>query len=91
MLGVFKHVMADAFNNIGVIIAAVIVWKVPGEGRYYADPAAGVFIAFMILLSALPLVKKSGAFLLQIAPGGINLDDIRHDIEMVSLWPRVLS
>ncbi|KAH6895847.1 cation efflux protein [Thelonectria olida] len=83
MLGVFKHVMADAFNNIGVIIAAVIVWKVPGEGRYYADPAAGVFIAFMILLSALPLVKKSGAFLLQIAPGGINLDDIRHDIEMI--------
>lgn len=84
MLGVFTHVMGDAFNNIGVIVAAVIVWKASSEHRYYADPAVGVFIAFMILFSAIPLVKSSGAILLQIAPGGINLDDIKHDIEMVS-------
>lgn len=83
MLGVFIHVMGDALNNIGVIVAAVIVWKASGEGRYYADPAVGVFIALMILFSALPLAKKSGGFLLQTAPGNINLDDIKHDIEKV--------
>ncbi|KAF7550596.1 hypothetical protein G7Z17_g5604 [Cylindrodendrum hubeiense] len=83
MLGVFVHVMGDAINNIGVIIAAVIIWKAKGEGRYYADPAVGVFIAIMILLSAIPLVKNSGAILLQIAPGGINLEDIKHDMEMI--------
>ncbi|KAK7417564.1 hypothetical protein QQX98_004529 [Neonectria punicea] len=83
MLGVFIHVMGDAINNVGVIIAAVIIWKAEGEGRYYADPAVGVFIAIMILLSAVPLVKNSGAILLQIAPGGINLEDIKHDIELI--------
>lgn len=83
MLGVFIHVMGDAINNIGVIIAAVIIWKTDGEGRYYADPAVGVFIAIMILLSALPLVKNSGDILLQIAPRGIDLEDIKHDIEMI--------
>ncbi|KAF4983065.1 hypothetical protein FZEAL_1433 [Fusarium zealandicum] len=83
MLGVFIHVVGDAINNIGVIIAAVIVWKAKGDGRYYADPAAGVFIALMILLSAIPLVKNSGAILLQIAPSGISLEDVKHDIEKV--------
>lgn len=91
MLGVFIHVMGDAINNIGVIIAAVIIWKTDGEGRYYADPAVGVFIAIMILLSALPLVKNSGDILLQIAPRGIDLEDIKHDIEMVSNYVSCLG
>ncbi|KAG8360889.1 hypothetical protein FVEN_g1815 [Fusarium venenatum] len=84
MLGVFIHVLGDAINNVGVIIAAVIIWKAEGQGRYYADPAVGVFISFMILASAVPLVKNSGAILLQTAPRGINLEDIKHDIEKIT-------
>lgn len=84
MLGVFIHVLGDAINNIGVIIAAVIIWKVEGEGRYYADPVVGVFISIMILLSAIPLVKNSGAILLQTTSKGINLEDVKHDIEKVT-------
>ncbi|EXL95871.1 cation efflux protein [Fusarium oxysporum II5] len=83
MLGVFIHVLGDAINNIGVIIAAVLVWQLKGEGRYYVDPAVGVFISLMILLSAIPLVKKSGAILLQTAPKGVNPEDVKHDIEMI--------
>ncbi|KAH7167593.1 cation efflux protein [Fusarium sp. MPI-SDFR-AT-0072] len=83
MLGVFIHVLGDAINNIGVIIVAVLVWQLKGEGRYYADPAVGVFISLMILLSAIPLVKKSGAILLQTAPKGVDPEDVKHDIEMI--------
>ncbi|RSM18427.1 hypothetical protein CDV31_002752 [Fusarium ambrosium] len=83
MMGVFIHILGDAVNNLGVIIAALIIWKAEGEGRYYADPAVGVFIAFMIFLSAIPLVRNSGAILLQIAPGGISLEDVKHDIEKI--------
>ncbi|KAF5720192.1 zinc cadmium resistance [Fusarium globosum] len=83
MLGVFIHVLGDAINNIGVIIAAVLVWQLKGEGRYYADPAVGVFISLMILLSAIPLLKKSGAILLQTAPKGVNPEDVKNDIEMI--------
>lgn len=83
MMGVFIHILGDAVNNLGVIIAALIIWKVEGEGRYYADPAVGVFIAVMIFLSAIPLVRNSGAILLQIAPGGISLEDVKHDIEKI--------
>ncbi|KAF5985295.1 zinc cadmium resistance [Fusarium coicis] len=88
MLGVFIHVLGDAINNIGVIIAAVLIWQLKGEGRYYADPAVGVFISLMILLSAIPLVKKSGAILLQTAPEGVNPEDVKRDIEMI---PGIIS
>lgn len=82
MLDNLIHVVGDAISNIGVIVVAAIIWKGKSETRYYADPAVGVFIAMMILLSGVPLVKNSGAILLQIAPGGIKLQDVRHDIEM---------
>lgn len=91
MLGVFIHVLGDAINNIGVIIAAVLVWQLKGEGRYYADPAVGVFISLMILLSAIPLLKKSGAILLQTAPKGVNPEDVKNDIEMVTAYSSFCS
>ena len=89
MLGVLTHVIGDAINNIGVIIAAVIIWQTSSEARFYADPAASMFIALMILLTALPLVKNSGNILLQSAPRGVDLDDVKHDIEKVRILPTV--
>ncbi|PWI67234.1 hypothetical protein PCL_04396 [Purpureocillium lilacinum] len=83
MLGVLIHVVGDAINNIGVIISAVVIWKAEGEGRYYIDPAISVFIAIMIFLTAIPLTKRSGSILLQIAPGGIDLEDVKYDIESI--------
>lgn len=55
MMGVFIHVLGDAVNNIGVVIAALVIWKANYEGRYYADPAMSMAIAVVILLSSLPL------------------------------------
>ena len=55
MMGVLLHVLGDALNNVGVIIAGLVIWLAKYEGRYYADPAAGVGIALLILASAVPL------------------------------------
>lgn len=93
MLGVLLHVIGDALNNIGVIIAAVVIWQATYEGRFYADPGVSMGIAIMILLSALPLVKNSGAILLQSAPRGVDPQDVKHDLEKVSprtmFWPSI--
>ncbi|KAH8879675.1 cation efflux protein [Thozetella sp. PMI_491] len=83
MLGVLIHVIGDALNNIGVIIAAVVIWQTNYEARFYADPGASMGIAIMILLSALPLVKNSGLILLQSAPRGVDISDVKHDIEKI--------
>ncbi|KAK4081724.1 uncharacterized protein Triagg1_2465 [Trichoderma aggressivum f. europaeum] len=84
MLGVMIHVVGDAINNIGVIAAALIIWKGHGEARYYADPAIGVFISLMIFLTAWPLTKNSGRILLQIAPHEIDPDNVKQDIQKVA-------
>ncbi|EKG21388.1 Cation efflux protein, partial [Macrophomina phaseolina MS6] len=104
MMGVIVHVMGDAFNNVAVIIAALVIWLLKSDARFYADPALSTVIALMILASAIPLseayqtsrsnfqneqlihtptAKRSGTILLQSAPPGVRLDDVKHDLEMV--------
>ncbi|KAH7410053.1 cation efflux protein [Phaeosphaeria sp. MPI-PUGE-AT-0046c] len=83
MLAVLIHVLGDAINNIGVIIAAVIIWFVKSEKRFYADPAVSTWIAIMILITAIPLTKRSGKILLQSAPLGVNIAHIKHDLESI--------
>lgn len=55
MMGVLLHVIGDAANNLGVIIAALVIWLARYEGRYYADPGTSMGIAIMIILSSFPL------------------------------------
>ncbi|KAI9790072.1 MAG: hypothetical protein M1816_005542 [Peltula sp. TS41687] len=88
MLGVLIHVLGDALNNVGVIIAALVIWLAKYDGRYYADPGVGVGIALLILVSATPLVRNSGIILLGGVPLAVDLEDVKSDLEMV---PGVLS
>ncbi|KAK8134434.1 hypothetical protein PG984_006446 [Apiospora sp. TS-2023a] len=83
MMGVLLHVMGDAVNNIGVMVAALIIWFVKGEQRMYADPAISMAIALMIFLTAIPLVKNTGKVLLGHVPTNVNVEEVRHDIEKV--------
>lgn len=86
MLGVLIHLIGDAINNIGVIIAAVVIWQTNLPQRFYADPAASTFIALMIFGSAIPLTLNSGKILLQSTPRGVEMDDVKHDLEQVRKW-----
>ncbi|EED16115.1 cation diffusion facilitator family metal ion transporter, putative [Talaromyces stipitatus ATCC 10500] len=88
MLGVLIHVLGDAANNVGVIISALVIWLTTYPARYYADPAVSMAIAIVILTTSIPLVRNSGKILLESVPKGINLGDIRHDLETI---PGVLS
>ncbi|CAK7211842.1 hypothetical protein SCUCBS95973_001261 [Sporothrix curviconia] len=83
MLGAMIHVLGDAANNVGVIIAAVVIWKTHYPGRFYADPGVSMAIAIMILLSSIPLVKNSGTILMESAPRGVDVQDVQHDLEKI--------
>jgi zinc transporter 1 len=85
MMGALLHVLGDALNNVGVIIAAAVIWFTSSPARFYADPAVGMAISLMILCSAGPLIKHSGEILLQSAPQGVSLSDIKHDLEKARL------
>lgn len=57
IMGVLIHVIGDAINNVGVIIAALVIWLAKYDGRFYADPGVSIGIALLILASAIPLGK----------------------------------
>jgi zinc transporter 1 len=87
MLGVLTHILCDAINNLGVIIAAAVMSFTTLGSRFYADPAVSVGIALMILISATPLLNQSGAILLQGAPSAMDAKEVQEDLEMVGLYP----
>jgi zinc transporter 1 len=72
--------MGDALGNIGVIGAALFIWLTTYSWRFYSDPAISLVISVIILTSAWPLCKAASRILLQAAPVGLNLDDVKEDI-----------
>ncbi|PWY64076.1 cation diffusion facilitator family metal ion transporter [Aspergillus heteromorphus CBS 117.55] len=83
-LHVMVHVIGDAANNVGVMIAALVIWFTHYGGRYYADPGTSMGIALMIICTSIPLVKRCGLILLESAPSGVDLEDVKHDLEKIS-------
>jgi solute carrier family 30 (zinc transporter), member 5/7 len=56
MKGVFLHILADTLGSVGVIISAVLMQMF---GWMIADPICSMFIAILIALSVLALIKES--------------------------------
>lgn len=83
MHGVFLHVLGDALGNIGVIIAALFIWKTDYSWRYYSDPVVSLVITGIIFASALPLSRKASRILLQATPNSISAEVIRQRIEQI--------
>lgn len=71
MKGVFLHILADTLGSVGVIISAILMQMF---GWMIADPICSMFIASLIILSVLPLIKDSVLVLMQRQP--TSLDNI---------------
>ncbi|XP_032329441.1 zinc transporter 5 isoform X2 [Camelus ferus] len=61
MRGVFLHVLADTLGSIGVIVSTVLIEQF---GWFIADPLCSLFIAVLIFLSVVPLIKDACQVLL---------------------------
>lgn len=69
MRGVFLHILADTLGSVGVIISAILMQTF---GWMIADPICSIFIALLIALSVLSLIKESVMVLMQRQP--VSLD-----------------
>ncbi|KAF5912017.1 hypothetical protein HPG69_003291 [Diceros bicornis minor] len=61
MRGVFLHVLADTLGSIGVIVSTILIEQF---GWFIADPLCSLFIAVLIFLSVVPLIKDACQVLL---------------------------
>ncbi|PVD20114.1 hypothetical protein C0Q70_20608 [Pomacea canaliculata] len=67
--GVFLHVLADTMGSVGVIVSSLLI---ENFGWNIADPICSLFIATLILLSVIPLLKETTAILLLRTPTGMD-------------------
>lgn len=65
MQGVFLHILADTLGSVGVIISSGLIHQF---GWMIADPICSMFIAVLIAISVLPLLKDSSGVLMQRTP-----------------------
>jgi cobalt-zinc-cadmium efflux system protein len=72
--GAYLHVMGDALGSVGALLAAVIV-ALTGWTR--ADPIVSVVLSLLILVGAWSLLKESANVLLEAAPAGVALDQVK--------------
>lgn len=69
MKGVFLHILADTLGSVGVIVSAVLMQMF---GWMIADPICSMFIALLIIISVLALIKESAIVLMQRQPTALD-------------------
>lgn len=81
MQGVFLHVLADTMGSVGVIISSLLIQQF---GWYIADPICSLFIATLILISVLPLLKESAEILLLATPSHRTIQKTLTKVSLLS-------
>lgn len=81
MLGVFIHIAGDFLGSLGVIFTAIILLVFPNSSwTVYIDPSVSIFLALIILISAVPLVIASSKTLVQGVPKGVSISQIKEKV-----------
>jgi cobalt-zinc-cadmium efflux system protein len=72
--GAFVHLAGDAAIALGVVASAALTsWT----GWLWLDPATGILVALMILVSTWSLLRRSIDLVTDAVPESINIDDVR--------------
>lgn len=72
--GSFQHILTDLYGFVATVIAGIII-VTTGFGR--ADAIASLMVVALMLKAAWGLLKASGRVLLEAAPEGVDLDNVR--------------
>ena len=78
--GALNEVFADLLGSVLAVVAGVVILT---TGWQRADPVASLAIAALVLPRAVLLLRDAGAVLLEIAPRGLDLDDVEHHLRHV--------
>jgi len=69
----FLHVVGDAISSVGVIVAAVVIWR---TGWIWVDPLMSVMIGVLILISSWRVLKSSLHILVEGVPEGMSIVEV---------------
>lgn len=72
--GAYQHILTDLYGFIGTVIAGIVI-LLTGYSR--ADSIASLIVVALMVRAAWGLLRDSGRVLLEAAPKGIDLEDLR--------------
>jgi len=72
--GSFQHILTDLYGFIATVVAGIVILA---TGYARADAIASLVVVGLMLYAAWGLLKDSGRILLEAAPEGVELDQIR--------------
>jgi cobalt-zinc-cadmium efflux system protein len=75
--GAWLHVLSDALGSVGALVAGGLVWTL---GWNWADPAASLGIAMLVIWSSWTLLGEAVGVLLEGAPAHIEVDRVRGSV-----------
>jgi len=91
--GAFLHTMSDTVSSVGIVIGAVLIYY---TGLVAIDPLLSVMITVLILAWVYSLARSSIRVLLERAPEGIDIEQVKKvikekvpevmDIHDIHLW-----
>ena len=89
----YLHLLADAFVSLGVVVAGIVMSY---TNWYWLDPAIGLTIMIVILVSTWNLLRESFKMTMDAVPSGIGLEEIKNiilqvqyvkNVGHVHVWP----
>tara|TARA_R110002096_G_scaffold268529_4_gene462383 strand:- start:2057 stop:2977 length:921 start_codon:yes stop_codon:yes gene_type:complete len=78
MQGAAVHVLGDLLGSVAAIVAAIVILY---TGWTPIDPLLSVFVALLILRSAIALVRQSGHILMEGTPKSLDIEEIKKDLK----------
>ena len=90
--GAYRHMLTDLYGFIGTVVAAVVIIT---TGWMRADSIASLVVAALMVHAGWGLLRDSVRILLEAAPAGTSLDEIRrhlleaphvHDVHDLHVW-----
>jgi cobalt-zinc-cadmium efflux system protein len=78
--GAFLHVLGDLLGSVATIVAALVI---AFTGWYAADPILSVLIGGLVVFGAWSLLRESVDVLLEAAPRGVVIADLRRAMDAV--------
>ncbi len=77
MQGAAVHVLGDLLGSVAAIAAAIVILY---TGWTPIDPLLSIFVALLILRSAIALARQSGHILMEGTPKGLDIEEIKQDL-----------
>lgn len=76
----YMHLLGDTLSSVAVIAGGVAIWIFD---TYWLDPLITVFVGIYIIWHTWGIVKETVDILMQSVPDGINLEEIKTQVEQL--------